>query len=175
MIGFGVQVEGTEEVLANLNDQIKTLPHATRRGLIKAGFFLQRKSQKIVPVDLGNLRSSAFTAWKGGSSSTSKRFKSPAMSADHEKAVAGAKAVASMAGKNNPAVVVGYSAYYAIYVHENLEAKHKKGKVAKFLERPLNDYRADLFNIIRKDAVKGMKKKAGKKASKAHKKTLGGE
>ena len=33
-------------------------------------------------------------------------------------------------------VVVGYTQAYALYVHENLEAKHKEGKQAKFLEAP---------------------------------------
>ena len=32
--------------------------------------------------------------------------------------------------------VVGYQASYAIYVHENLTAKHAKGKTSKFLETP---------------------------------------
>jgi hypothetical protein len=38
--------------------------------------------------------------------------------------------------KNNGDVIVGYAASYAVYVHENLEARHKEGKRAKFLEQP---------------------------------------
>lgn len=34
------------------------------------------------------------------------------------------------------AAVVGYRAAYAIHVHEDLTARHAKGKVAKFLETP---------------------------------------
>lgn len=34
-------------------------------------------------------------------------------------------------------VEMGYTAPYAIYVHENLNARHAPGKQAKFLEQPL--------------------------------------
>lgn len=37
--------------------------------------------------------------------------------------------------KNNGNVVVGYSAAYAVYVHENLESRHTVGE-AKYLEKP---------------------------------------
>lgn len=33
-------------------------------------------------------------------------------------------------------VIVGYTQNYAIYVHENLEARHAPGKQAKYLEGP---------------------------------------
>jgi len=39
-------------------------------------------------------------------------------------------------GPAKPSVVVGYTANYAVYVHENKSAKHKAGKSAKFLEGP---------------------------------------
>lgn len=32
-------------------------------------------------------------------------------------------------------VVVGYTQNYAVYVHEDLNAKHKKGRTAKYLEK----------------------------------------
>lgn len=43
------------------------------------------------------------------------------------------------AKENNPNVSVGYTAQYAIYVHENLEADHKEGTQAKFLEQPYKE------------------------------------
>lgn len=38
---------------------------------------------------------------------------------------------------NRVKLVVGYTAPYAIYQHENLEYRHKRGQIAKFLEKPL--------------------------------------
>ena len=45
---------------------------------------------------------------------------------------------------------VGYSAPYAVYVHEDLNMKHRPGKTAKFLEIPLNDPRVRkyMFTLI---------------------------
>lgn len=44
-------------------------------------------------------------------------------------------ALAAKAKDANTSYVVGYTAAYAIYVHENLEAHHPVGQ-AKFLEQP---------------------------------------
>jgi hypothetical protein len=46
------------------------------------------------------------------------------------------------------AVYVGYTANYAIFVHENLEAKHPVGK-AKFLEAPARAMRKELSENIK--------------------------
>ncbi len=47
----------------------------------------------------------------------------------------------------NAAVLVGYTASYAIYVHENLEAYHEVGQ-AKFLEEPARTLRPEIVSII---------------------------
>lgn len=39
----------------------------------------------------------------------------------------------------NTSVVVGYKSNYAIYVHENLTARHAPGKEAKYLEKPARE------------------------------------
>lgn len=49
---------------------------------------------------------------------------------------------------NNVSVVVGYTANYAIYVHENLQAQHKDGKQAKFLEQPARELKEEFQRII---------------------------
>ena len=41
--------------------------------------------------------------------------------------------------KNNGDVVGGFAANYALTVHENIEARHKKGKKAKYLEDPFRE------------------------------------
>ncbi len=47
-----------------------------------------------------------------------------------------------------PAVMVGYVANYALFVHENLESKHKPGKIAKFLEKPARENRKRYARIM---------------------------
>lgn len=46
-------------------------------------------------------------------------------------------------------VLVGYTSEYAIYVHENLEARHKPGKQAKYLEQPLRDHHKAIVDEIK--------------------------
>jgi hypothetical protein len=50
-------------------------------------------------------------------------------------------------------VVVGYTAAYAIYVHEDLKARHSPGKTAKYLEKPFVELKEELFEQIRKALV----------------------
>lgn len=54
-------------------------------------------------------------------------------------------------------VLVGYTAAYAIWVHENLNARHKPGKIAKFLEEPARvlDSSGELARIVLEALRKG--------------------
>lgn len=44
-------------------------------------------------------------------------------------------------------VICGFSIYYAVYVHENLQAHHRIGK-AKFLEDPMQRHAPDLPEFL---------------------------
>ena len=52
-----------------------------------------------------------------------------------------------------PSVAVGYSAHYALTVHENLESHHNVGQ-AKYLEQPAREYKDELAGVVVR-AVKG--------------------
>lgn len=56
---------------------------------------------------------------------------------------------------DKPEVTVGYTANYGIYVHENLDARHKEGKQAKFLEEPartkVSEMRAELLAAVNRE------------------------
>ena len=86
----------------------------------RAALMLKRNSQKIVPVKTSNLKGGAF--------------------ADQVEGTSGFLIV----------MEVGYVADYAVYVHEDLDAHHKPGKTAKYLEIPLRAL--DLEKFVR-DAV----------------------
>jgi hypothetical protein len=68
------------------------------------------------------------------------------------------KRVDSGQGQKGESVIVGYTANYALFVHENLEANHKAGKQAKFLETPARvmNSSGQLAMIIRR-AMKNMR------------------
>jgi hypothetical protein len=59
------------------------------------------------------------------------------------------------AGATGPvSVAVGYTQSYAIYVHENLQAKHPVGQ-AKYLEQPFRELAPDLAKQIEADMRRG--------------------
>jgi len=113
-------MSGTVQGLKNITKAVELHKKVTaaglRTGLMRAGLFLQRESQKIVPVDTGALRASANTRLEG----TDKDL----------------------------AVIVSYSQEYAIFVHENLESRHKPGKTAKYLEKPAREKRGAMEDIV---------------------------
>ncbi len=117
-----IKLTGVGKVVRELRKGGKKKREALARGMMRAGLFLQRESQKIVPVDTGALRNSAFTRKTG----TPRR----------------------------PQVSVGYTVDYAIFVHENLSARHKAGKQAKFLEAPARLNRSKLIKIIEEEVAK---------------------
>ena len=114
---------GLKNVIGNMSLASLRIQKATARGLKKGGLYLQRESVKIVPVKFGNLKGSAIT-----------------------------RDVGTLA---NPDVVVGYGrdAKYAVYVHEDPNARHKKGKRYKFLEEPARTKRRQILRIVR-DTIK---------------------
>lgn len=60
------------------------------------------------------------------------------------------------AQRNERAVVsVGYTQAYAVYVHEDLEAKHKPGKTAKYLETPLRQMQQEFPRICKEMIMAG--------------------
>lgn len=50
-------------------------------------------------------------------------------------------------------IVVEYLAEYAVYVHEDLEARHAAGTSAKYLEKPARQKRKEIFAEIRRVAL----------------------
>jgi len=125
-------ITGIEQVLATLRRKNNALAAGFARGVKLAGLTLQKESQRLVPVDFGVLKASAFTRATGRGYNTE--------------------------------VNVGYTASYAIYVHESVEMKLKgqprphphKGQYwdpqgrgqAKFLEEPARRLRTTLRQII---------------------------
>lgn len=145
-----INIKKLGQVKARLTDKNRQVYRRMTVGLTRAGLWLQRASQQIVPVDTGNLKASAFTRSEGDNTAAVKVF-------------------------------VGYTANYALYVHENLDALHgadfnaayadkiagaksrrKKGRTghdpfghsrgenqqAKFLERPMREGKTEMQQVL---------------------------
>lgn len=131
-------ISGIDEIIRNLGRINAQIARGVARGLKRGGLLLQKESQKIVPVDKGPLKASAFTRNVGGSG-----FKTD--------------------------IIVGYTADYAVYVHENLEARHGAefnaafgkeigakprgpNQQAKFLEQPARQLKPTILKIIHQES-----------------------
>lgn len=121
------KVRGAKTVMRQLRQKQRDHLKNTGRGLMRGGLLLQRLSQKVVPIKTGVLKNSAFTRYEGSF---------------------GTESILT----SDPTVRVGYTASYAIRVHEDLTMRHKKGKIAKFLELPYRENRDKIMNEIRKGA-----------------------
>lgn len=90
------RIEGVKLTIDNLNKAIEGIQGRTWGGLLAAGAKVQRLSQQRVPVEYGNLRASAY-----------------------------ARRMQQSHAKDEMAVEVGYTAAYALFVHENMQQKFK--------------------------------------------------
>lgn len=160
------------KVVLALNKEIGKISFVTRKGMIKAGLRIMRGSQLRTPVDTGNLRASAFVIWGEGQQSSpsfsNKKGGAARAQADHLTGLSEAKA-AVQDSLMKPGICVGHTAAYSLYVHENVGAKHVKGKPkatgrkvkvgkvevdetvqgqAKFLEDSLRDNMNDIIKDI---------------------------
>lgn len=64
------KLEGVNKFINNLKKQVAIIGTKVEAGLAKGGLLLQRESMKIVPVDLGPLRESAFCRKTGSGINT---------------------------------------------------------------------------------------------------------
>ena len=165
-------IKGLDNYLRRLNRSITRIKGNSLKGLLAAGIHVRRKSQPEVPVVTSNLKNSAFVIASDGKVVHLPVFKGKdagKMSTDHGKAVQRVKGKVKRGSDHN--VAIGYSAFYAPFVHENPRAgrtggfspsgrqyKPEKGSSRqvfavggnwKFLEGPLRRERRMILQIIR--------------------------
>lgn len=184
-----IEFKGLDTVLKNLNAEVKKIRFRSEKGLLKAALHIRKEAQKLCPVVTGNLKNSAFTIssvsrgfLKGaeigsGETPNFKNDEEGDLADSHQKALKEGKGEV-LAGKE-PVAVVGFSAAYAAFVHENPRAG-KTGGVSpkgkqylapmlpsgkrsaqavfstvgqyKFLEQPLMTEQEKILQIIRDNA-----------------------
>jgi len=172
-------MKGVDKVLKNLMKAAREIKDKSGRGVVKGALFIRRESQKLTPIRLGNLRNSAYVVSSGldPAAGAGGGFKdAPGMDAQHksEKASSKQQTIRKNRGDAIPTAAVGYSAVYALSVHENpnagatgsgeaedvarqtrgikLETIHSKRGQWKFLEDPLKSNEAKLLGFIKQEA-----------------------
>jgi hypothetical protein len=132
-----MSLQGLDDVLKSLDQQVSKIEGATLDGLWEAGLQIQRSSQQRLrpSVVTGNLRASAYTRKSG----ELQRIDASRLEPD----------------QNNPdpsgeidGVEVGFTAKYAIFAHENMEGN----RAPKFLENAVNENKDAIVEIVRRRA-----------------------
>ena len=159
------RVEGINAVLKKLEESISIIEERVTAGLIRGAIIIRRSMEKespLTPVDTGNLRHSFFVLSSSEGADLSKlvdgrSFKGPdaqRLASEHQNAVSQEESV--LAGSDRPTVALGYSAYYAWFVHENLVATNwqRPGSGPKFLESAIKNNEDAVLSVIAKEVSK---------------------
>jgi len=162
-MAFVSEIKGFDKVMANLNREIQLIKGRSMKGLIMAAKLIRDDTEKtppLTPLDLGNLRASWFVVtaksipvgksgnfegeksgnFEGEKSGNFEGEKSGKMATEHISTIAEAQGMAAASTKEMPFLIMGYSANYALWVHEMIHAT---------------------FNPPRKDESKGKRRREG--------------
>ena len=113
-------ITGIEVVNKTIGKSITRAKNTISEALHRCAEIILQRSQKYVPVDTGALKASGQIVVEGNRQATTSRV------------IYGGKA----------------ETYYALYVHENLEAKHAAPTCAKFLERAARESAGNCQQVI---------------------------
>ena len=184
------RLKGIPEWQRSLNRKVGKIVGLSEAGVLAAAQYVGRKSGQEVPVATGNLRNSRYVVSSSGKVISEPKFKgeeqeTAKLKSGHSAAVAGAQGDArAMKLRIGPSAWLGYSAVYALSVHENRRAGQTEGvspqgkkytagltekgnkstRVVwatkgkwKFLEDPLKNSVGKVVQIIKKHARKKVK------------------
>lgn len=153
---------GVAAVMANIHRATDLIEGKTRGGMLAAGLVIKRDAVKLAPIDTGNLRNSAYVIAGGGKkgikkSQTGKEGTFKTSKAGGSKTTAGSmksqhENILSMrishgGSLDKPFVEVGFTANYALAVHESVGRKFKVGQ-AKFLEHAITKNKREIKKQI---------------------------
>lgn len=162
------ELKGLDALMKNINDQVDQIAGRTQAGLIQAVIFLHHEMETkdpVIPKDTGYLRSSFFMINSNSKNATADT-KIDITTGNAQKTKA-AKARLSRVNKailpavqkrikgNHLAIVFGFSANYAVYVHENINPDVKWGRPGsgpKFFEAHIKRNKDKVIRIIQNHA-----------------------
>lgn len=146
----GISKQNVDQVMANLNKQIKKIEGRTQAGITAAGQFVRAEAQKRCPVDTGNLRNSAYVVTPGGRQiGGGPKFTgemAEGLIAGHASAIEEAARMAEELLGHEMYAEIGFTAAYAVFVHE-IKKNYTVGDW-KYLERALYDNQDRILHII---------------------------
>ena len=153
------KLTGMKTISKNLNKEILLMKGKTLAGLISASIVVRRKmasTPPLVPVDTRNLDHSWFVVTakniNDGNSPSFKGEDKGEMVTKHQEVIGEEKS--GLAAIKIPMVTMGFSANYAIYVHERVgDINYQKaGAGAKFFQSALEKSKPEMLQAIKNHA-----------------------
>ena len=166
----GFYIAGLEAVMAHLNKEIANITGRTSAGLARACLEIKRETETtspLTPVDTGNMRASCFIAINGlggglkdgqsprfsdiGADGTVHKGAAEVAAQRHQEVTVAA--LSEVMSVRYPYAIMGYSAYYAGWVHENMEASHwsRPGSGPKWFEQAVIRSHDKILRLIKKE------------------------
>lgn len=174
---LGIKWKGLGQIPANIDKVVATVEGDSLKALIMEARKIKRDAESLTPIDTKNLRNSSYLLWGGekkkgvSGGDTAAKFKGlqrrwgrlykvgrviGERNADHSRTIKTMKS--QNANRKTPFAVIGFSASYAIYVHETLGNYHKVGQ-AKFLETAIKRNKKGMFSRIKSFIRNGLRGK----------------
>lgn len=151
------ELKNVHEIISNINQKMEEIGNKSLAGMIRAAILIRRDmeftSPKVPVGETGNLRASFFiVTTKGGGDQAGGRKPSGEMAQEHAATVSEVQSVVRR--ETLPALAMGFSANYGVYVHENLEAKNwnRRGSGPRFFLSALERNRDQIIKIIAENA-----------------------
>lgn len=159
----GIRCVGIQEALAGIQEGFKKIQGVSREGIIAAALFTEGECTRTItdvlyslpePADkprprTGNLRASRFTIWGNSPSPASPTFKalSNEDSVEESYAVAVEEGMSFVNGSTPERfmALVGYGAFYAIFVHEGVTGKFDG---FRWIESTLQSKRQEIIDKV---------------------------
>jgi len=146
-------------VTKNLNKEIKGIKNRTLGGLIEGARVVRYDMDKVapvIPVDTGNLRQSFFTVTSKGkvSAGASPKFKGEnAWELGSQHSAVKSNYLAKLGFVKEPTVVLGFSANYAMRVHESYGRHFRRPEAgAGFFVCSIYRNRGKIIQLIKEKA-----------------------
>lgn len=159
---FNFKWVGLVNIMDTLTADIRRVRGRTANSMHEAGRIVRKRSLELTPKDTGNLKRSVYIAW-GDKNKTNidtedagyfiNKGQNGKQAAREKAAFDSVIATEKVQTSRFPFSRVGYTATYAIIVHENLKGVSFKVGQAKFLEQALLDTKEEVMATIRKGAT----------------------
>lgn len=156
-------ITGIDDVMNKLNLDLAKIKGKTAAGFIEVAILIRNDMENqvpYIPLDLGNLRASWFSVITGVPPISSPGFRgrnasekkqAAEMAVDHAATVASAKGAVDTAVLE-PSMIMGFTANYAIEVHERYDPEvewSKPGSGPGFFQASLNRNENKIVPIIK--------------------------